>query len=91
MALCGVVHVPAGELVHARTSRPLALENVTPDQAGLPVYGGTRRVPGLRREEELDLVSRFPSSEMVALGFPNDVARRRGRRVKELPTTPAPR
>ena len=24
---------------------------VTPEQAGLPVYGGTRRVPGLRREE----------------------------------------
>jgi transcriptional regulator with XRE-family HTH domain len=24
---------------------------VTPDQAGLPAYGGTRRVPGLRREE----------------------------------------
>jgi transcriptional regulator with XRE-family HTH domain len=25
--------------------------NVTPDQAGLPIYGGNRRVPGLRREE----------------------------------------
>jgi hypothetical protein len=24
---------------------------ITPDQAGLPVYGNTRRVPGLRREE----------------------------------------
>jgi transcriptional regulator with XRE-family HTH domain len=24
---------------------------ITPDQAGLPAYGGTRRVPGLRREE----------------------------------------
>lgn len=24
---------------------------VTPDQAGLPIYGGNRRVPGLRREE----------------------------------------
>jgi transcriptional regulator with XRE-family HTH domain len=24
---------------------------VTPERAGLPVYGGTRRVPGLRREE----------------------------------------
>lgn len=24
---------------------------ITPDQAGLPVFGGTRRVPGLRREE----------------------------------------
>jgi transcriptional regulator with XRE-family HTH domain len=24
---------------------------ITPDQAGLPVYGGHRRVPGLRREE----------------------------------------
>ncbi|MFJ2617712.1 helix-turn-helix transcriptional regulator [Glutamicibacter sp. NPDC087344] len=24
---------------------------LTPDQAGLPVYGGNRRVPGLRREE----------------------------------------
>lgn len=24
---------------------------ITPDRAGLPVYGGNRRVPGLRREE----------------------------------------
>jgi hypothetical protein len=24
---------------------------ITPDQAGLPFYGGNRRVPGLRREE----------------------------------------
>ena len=24
---------------------------ITPQQAGLPVFGGTRRVPGLRREE----------------------------------------
>jgi transcriptional regulator with XRE-family HTH domain len=24
---------------------------ITPEQAGLPDYGGTRRVPGLRREE----------------------------------------
>ena len=24
---------------------------VTPEQAGLPAYGGNRRVPGLRREE----------------------------------------
>ncbi|WP_262485946.1 helix-turn-helix domain-containing protein [Changpingibacter yushuensis] len=24
---------------------------ITPDQAGLPAYGGKRRVPGLRREE----------------------------------------
>ncbi len=24
---------------------------ITPQQAGLPVYGNTRRVPGLRREE----------------------------------------
>jgi transcriptional regulator with XRE-family HTH domain len=24
---------------------------ITPDEAGLPVFGGTRRVPGLRREE----------------------------------------
>src|SRR5438105_736557 len=24
---------------------------ITPEQAGLPVYGGNRRVPGLRREE----------------------------------------
>src|ERR1700709_2726675 len=24
---------------------------ITPDQAGLPAYGGNRRVPGLRREE----------------------------------------
>lgn len=26
-------------------------DRITPDQAGLPVYGGNRRVPGLRREE----------------------------------------
>ena len=26
-------------------------DRVTPDQAGLPAYGGNRRVPGLRREE----------------------------------------
>lgn len=25
--------------------------NITPDRAGLPAYGGNRRVPGLRREE----------------------------------------
>jgi hypothetical protein len=24
---------------------------ITPEQAGLPFYGGNRRVPGLRREE----------------------------------------
>jgi hypothetical protein len=24
---------------------------ITPEQAGLPVFGGSRRVPGLRREE----------------------------------------
>jgi transcriptional regulator with XRE-family HTH domain len=24
---------------------------ITPEQAGLPSYGGNRRVPGLRREE----------------------------------------
>src|SRR5579863_6749257 len=24
---------------------------ITPDQAGMPLYGGRRRVPGLRREE----------------------------------------
>ena len=24
---------------------------LTPEQAGLPAYGGNRRVPGLRREE----------------------------------------
>ena len=24
---------------------------ITPEQAGLPAYGGKRRVPGLRREE----------------------------------------
>ena len=26
-------------------------DRITPDQAGLPAYGGNRRVPGLRREE----------------------------------------
>src|SRR6476646_3889442 len=26
-------------------------ERLTPEQAGLPLYGGNRRVPGLRREE----------------------------------------
>ncbi|CAN5596623.1 helix-turn-helix transcriptional regulator [soil metagenome] len=25
--------------------------NITPEQAGMPIYGGNRRVPGLRREE----------------------------------------
>jgi transcriptional regulator with XRE-family HTH domain len=29
----------------------LARAEITPEQAGLPVYGGTRRVTGLRREE----------------------------------------
>jgi hypothetical protein len=24
---------------------------ITPDQTGLPAYGGNRRVPGLRRDE----------------------------------------
>jgi len=40
------------------TSRPEITEflrtrraRITPDQAGLPAYGGNRRVPGLRREE----------------------------------------
>ncbi len=26
-------------------------ERITPEQAGLPAYGGNRRVKGLRREE----------------------------------------
>jgi hypothetical protein len=30
------------------TSRPV---RITPEQAGLPAYGGNRRVAGLRREE----------------------------------------
>ena len=30
------------------TSRPA---RITPEQAGLPIYGANRRVPGLRREE----------------------------------------
>lgn len=29
--------------------------NITPEQAGMPVYGGNRRVPGLRREEVASL------------------------------------
>ena len=36
------------EFRHFLTSRRSRL---SPDQAGLPVYGGNRRVPGLRREE----------------------------------------
>jgi hypothetical protein len=39
---------PKSEISEFLTSRRA---KVTPDQAGLPVYGGTRRVPGLRREE----------------------------------------
>jgi transcriptional regulator with XRE-family HTH domain len=34
-----------GEFLTSRRAK------ITPDQAGLPVYGGSRRVPGLRREE----------------------------------------
>ncbi|WP_345341400.1 helix-turn-helix transcriptional regulator [Rhodococcus olei] len=34
-----------GEFLASRRAR------ITPDKAGLPVYGGNRRVPGLRREE----------------------------------------
>ena len=37
-----------GEIREFLTSRRAKL---TPQQAGLPVFGGSRRVPGLRREE----------------------------------------
>jgi transcriptional regulator with XRE-family HTH domain len=39
---------PKTEIREFLTSRRA---KITPDQAGLPVYGGSRRVPGLRREE----------------------------------------
>lgn len=39
---------PQGDIREFLTSRRARL---TPDKAGLPAYGGTRRVPGLRREE----------------------------------------
>jgi transcriptional regulator with XRE-family HTH domain len=37
-----------GEIREFLTTRRAKL---TPERAGLPVYGGKRRVPGLRREE----------------------------------------
>lgn len=43
-----VVVDPKSEMSEFLTSRRA---KVTPDQAGLPVYGSNRRVPGLRREE----------------------------------------
>src|SRR3979409_309365 len=39
---------PRAEIRDFLTSRR---GKVTPDQAGLPIYGANRRVPGLRREE----------------------------------------
>jgi len=39
---------PKNEIRDFLTSRRA---RITPQQAGLPVFGGTRRVPGLRREE----------------------------------------
>jgi hypothetical protein len=43
-----VVVDPKSEMSEFLTSRRA---KVTPNQAGLPIYGGNRRVPGLRREE----------------------------------------
>ena len=49
------VHAPTLEVVDTRTEIREFLTSrrakVTPEQAGLPVFGGPRRVPGLRREE----------------------------------------
>ena len=45
---------PQGDIREFLTSRRARL---TPDKAGLPAYGGTRRVPGLRREEVAMLAS----------------------------------
>jgi transcriptional regulator with XRE-family HTH domain len=39
------VDVPRAEFLATRRAK------ITPDQAGMPLYGGRRRVPGLRREE----------------------------------------
>jgi transcriptional regulator with XRE-family HTH domain len=36
---------------HVREFLASRRARITPDQAGLPAYGGTRRVKGLRREE----------------------------------------
>lgn len=59
----GVLAAPPSELAPGRTVVIVASGNeireflttrrarVTPVQAGLPAYGGRRRVPGLRREE----------------------------------------
>ncbi|MEV0643663.1 helix-turn-helix transcriptional regulator [Phytomonospora sp. NPDC050363] len=41
----GDVRAEIREFLSSRRAR------ITPDQAGLPAYGGNRRVPGLRREE----------------------------------------
>ncbi|WP_092967566.1 helix-turn-helix transcriptional regulator [Agromyces sp. CF514] len=41
----GDVRADIREFLSSRRAR------ITPDQAGLPAYGGNRRVPGLRREE----------------------------------------
>jgi hypothetical protein len=38
-------------------------ERLTPDQAGLPAYGGNRRVKGLRREEVSLLASWAATTE----------------------------
>src|SRR5579862_9990298 len=37
--------------VEVRSFPPSRRARITPDQAGLPAYGGNRRVKGLRREE----------------------------------------
>jgi transcriptional regulator with XRE-family HTH domain len=52
------LHSPAARTVEVMDHRSEVREflatrrdRITPDQAGLPAYGGNRRVPGLRREE----------------------------------------
>src|ERR1700729_4309712 len=59
--------VEVREFLTSRRSR------ITPDQAGLPAYGGNRRVKGLRREEVALLASagsrrRVTGSHAVGMG-----------------------
>src|SRR4051794_8169093 len=49
---------------------------ITPEQAGLPNYGHTRRVPGLRRSEVADLAGvRVESSPQLDRGTPSGASR----------------
>jgi transcriptional regulator with XRE-family HTH domain len=49
MAACSVLSMSNSEEIRDFLSSRRA--RITPEQAGLPAYGATRRVPGLRREE----------------------------------------